>query len=445
MQTSNRTLIAAVASALGFVMAAPAVAQQAAPASTTPAAPATVADVLSNVTVYGTILPFLETIEIDDATSAAPTNRPNQVAGAAYTGIGHPSRTRITSGTSNVGVKGFYDLTGDLRAWYQLESALQLDGDGNSTMWMGRNTGAGLTSQKYGTLMLGRWDTPYKVIVLDLGPLRGLNPYDNALSGNPGFNTGVTITENGRVNKASDASFNRRQGNVVQYWSPKWHGLSGRLAYSVDEGRTADTATASGTSPDLVSLALTYDRGGLSLRYGYELHNDYFGLSQLGGTKLDAATGLPPLALTGSKDEGHELVAAYKWHNTRLTAVYERLSYENDDTTAAAVTEWERDGWYVSAAQQFGTGLKHKVWIGGGMNEDGTCSANGVACGTDELGVTQLALGYVYSFNKRTDVYASAYQIANDESASYAGFPPVGKVAPGSDTTGVGIGLLYTF
>ena len=150
----------------------------------------------------------------------------------------------------------------------------------------------------------------------------------------------------------------------------------------------------------------------------------------------------PPLALTGSKDEGHELVAAYKWHNTRLTAVYERLSYENDDTTATAVTEWERDGWYVSATQQFGAQLNHKVWLAGGMNEDGSCEANGVACSTDGLGVTQLSVGYVYSLSKRTDLYASAYRIENDDSATYAGFPPVGKVAPGADTTGAGIGLL---
>ena len=59
--------------------------------------------------------------------------------------------------------------------------------------WASRNSAVGLTGD-YGTLFFGQWDTPYKYATVFVGPLRGLNPFDNTLTGNPGFNVPVVAT-----------------------------------------------------------------------------------------------------------------------------------------------------------------------------------------------------------------------------------------------------------
>ncbi|NTV74708.1 MAG: porin, partial [Holophaga sp.] len=89
-----------------------------------------------------------------------------------------------------------------------------------------------------------------------------------------------------------------------------------------------------------------------------------------------------------------------------------------------------------------------------GMNNDRSASyalfppvgrvAPGAAT-TNGLGGAQWSAGYVYGLAKTVDLYASVYGMNNDRSASYALFPPVGRVAPGASTTGFGLGILYTF
>jgi len=46
----------------------------------------------------------------------------------------------------------------------------------------------------------GSWDTPYKYPLLFVGALRGLNPFDNATTANPGFKVPGTTTQTGRAN-----------------------------------------------------------------------------------------------------------------------------------------------------------------------------------------------------------------------------------------------------
>jgi predicted porin len=180
-----------------------------------------------------------------------------------------------------------------------------------------------------------------------------------------------------------------------------------------------------------------YTNGGLTLRYAYEQHNDYFGLAQLGGTGPSASN-------ASAKDAGHKLVAIYRFGNAKLVAAYDMLSYKTDET-AAGVNEYERDSFYLLAEQAFN---KHHVWITYGSADKGSCTLVGGSCSTNGLGSTQTALGYLYRFDKHTDVYAGYYKLSNDDSASYAVFPPIagpGNTAPGADTTGFGIGMLYSF
>jgi predicted porin len=396
----------------------------------------------SDVQIYGTFLPFMDNVKTSGATAPglSPANGgATQVAAAAYTGdLGNlPARNRITSGTSNLGFKGSFKVNEDLKIIWQIESAISPDGDAPNSL-TSRNSCVGLAGS-WGTVFYGNWDTPYKYPILFVGALRGLNPFDNALTANPGFNVPGTTTQNGRANAKADAAFNRRQGNSVQYWSPNLNGFSGRVAYSVNEGKTQPTATVPSISPDLWSVLLSYKAGAFNVSYGFERHNDYFGLAQLGGSAGATATN------TGSKDVGHELVAAYAFSTgTKVSAIVERLSYDTDDTAAGKVNHYERDAWYLLVQQRWGT---HQLFAAYGSANAGSAEiVGGGPVTTNGLGGKQWSAGYVYSLSKSADLYASVYGMSNDRSASYALFPPVGSgVAPGASTTGFGLGILYTF
>jgi predicted porin len=397
-----------------------------------------------DVTIYGTFLPFADNARVVNPTPPGYGSGASLVPAAAYTGAAVPQRFRLTSGTSNLGFKGGLDVLGeDLQVFFQVESAVSPDGDAPNA-WASRNSAVGVKG-RFGRLLAGNWDTPYKYPGLLNGVLRGLNPFDNAITGNPGFNVPGTVTASGYTNAKSDASFSRRQGNSVQYWSPTYLGLSVRLAASVDETKAVPTAAGAApptlagpvTSPALYSGLLSWAQGPFSLSYAYELHQDYFGLKQLG------ANG-PSTTNRSSRDEGHEVAAQARLATgTRLAFTAERLSYANRDQAANAVDRYERYAIWALAMQKVAA---HSVWLTAGKAGNGTCHLNGTApCYTNGLAARTWSAGYSYAITQAADVYASYYETRNDHSGSYAVFPSPGTVAPGGDTRGVGVGLLVTF
>jgi hypothetical protein len=222
-----------------------------------------------------------------------------------------------------------------------------------------------------------------------------------------------------------------------------FHGLAGRLAYGIDEGRTATGAMAPSIQPRVVSALVSYDRGPLLLRYAYELHLDYFGLAQQGGSPGASATN------PSSTDMAHNVVASYTVRaapgfDTRLVGVFEYLSYQTDDTAPGAVDEHARAAYYGLVDQTL-LG-KHHVWAAFGQALDGSCAVvGGGDCSTDGLGANMAVLGYIYRASKNTDLFAAAYRIGNQDSASYTTFPPLGPAGPGADIKGIGIGMLHQF
>lgn len=389
------------------------------------------------VHVYGAFLPFLDNVRARGATApglSPDTGGAVQVPGPAYTGVSLPDRNRFTSGTSNLGVRGSLRVNEHLQVIWQVESAVSPDGDAPNVL-AGRNTGVGLAGD-WGRVFYGSWDTPYKYPTLFVTPLRGLSTFDNAMTANPGFNVPGTTTQSGRVNGRADAAFNRRQGNSLQYWTPVFRGLSGRVAYSTNEGKTAVAGVT--VSPQLGSALVTYERGPFGARYGYERHEDYFGLAQLGGS-----AGATP-SNASSTDEAHEVVGWYALPTgTRLSAIWERLVYDTDDTEAGAVDRYARSAWYALLQQRIGG---HQLWGAYGQAFRGDAErVGGGSASTRGLGALQWSVGYSYRVAKTADVYASYYEVRNERSASYSVFPGFGTVAPGADTRGFGLGVLYTF
>ena len=394
----------------------------------------------AEIVVYGMAMPFLEQVKSSNATLGAPADRPNMVSAAAYTGFNDAARQRITVGTSHLGFRGSEELTPNLKAVFQMESGFQIDQNAGPGIGA-RDSKIGLQHARWGEIFLGQWDTPYKYIALPTNPIRGGYDFDrNTLVGNPGLGVPGTTTQFTRAGAKPDAAFDRRQGNSVQYWSPKWAGVSFRLQHSVNEGKGAVASGGPVVNPTVTGGSVQYDAGTLSLRYAYERHKDYFGMSQIGG----GAAGT--VANPASKDEGHKLVLLWTVAGTRLTGTYEQLKYHNDDSTSGAVNEYKRNAWYAVLEQKFAGGA-HSVFGAYGRAADGNCSRiGGLACSTHAMGAQFWNVGYIYRFSKRTEGFLYYYKLDNKESGTYAtSVFIVGAPAPGADATGYGAGLQHFF
>ncbi|HWN30428.1 MAG TPA: porin, partial [Burkholderiales bacterium] len=330
----------------------------------------------SLVEIYGTFNVDLENVKATGST-ALGTPLPagqmvNGAAGSATTGqpSGNvaPDRNRVTQNSSALGFRGNEDLGMGLKAIFQIESGISFDSAATTTTTAGttstgffasRNSNVGLSSASLGTVFYGNWDTPYKSLtntaLFDSFYATGI-ANDNTLIGTPGFGVQSITTSQRNIN-SSDASFDRRQGNTVQYWTPQFFGgLSFRLVYSANEGRAAEPTSIAGPNinPAIYGGSVTYEYGPFRVAYAFEQHRDYFGLAQLGGALPITTTN------TTSRDNGNKVTLTYKLDtglgSTTANVAWERLAYNNSDTTAGDLIHYHRDLIYFALKHQIGAG-----------------------------------------------------------------------------------------
>lgn len=405
----------------------------------------------TGTTIYGTLNVDFESVEARGATAAGTL--PDGFLGANPNGVNVPRRNRVTQNSSNLGFRGTEKISPDLAAFWQVESGVAVDAGSSSIA--SRNTAIGFNST-WGAFRMGQWDTPYKTISGAVDPMyfTGIT-YTGALIGTPGFGVGpVTIgapatSGDGRTfANASNASYERRQGNIVQYWSPAVSGLAVRLAYSANENRTSKSASATQVNPYIFSGSVEYDQGLFYFAYAYESHNDYFGLDAL----VPAAQATPVAAVGGSpsassRDRGEKYVARVKFGGTQVGLLAERLRYAKNQSNAAptAFNRYQRNAAAITLIQKVGASGTIRGLVG--KAQDGSCGRfNGSACNTSDLGARQYSIGYSETLSKRTDLYAFYTRVSNDSRGSYQFANAAGiGAAPGSSSIGYLLGIRHTF
>src|SRR5260221_1502959 len=112
-------------------------------AAATLAAAVVMAQTANRVTLYGRLYGTFESVETSHGLG----------------GVNKPRTNRVNDSSSYLGVKGVEDLGGGLNAWFQIESNAPVDAGGGTLA--GRNSAVGLQGG-FGTVFLGRWDTPLK-------------------------------------------------------------------------------------------------------------------------------------------------------------------------------------------------------------------------------------------------------------------------------------------
>lgn len=340
----------------------------------------------SSVAVYGRLNAALERVE----TSA-------NAAGRAV------SASRLSNNRSVFGFRGTEDLGGGLKAIFQIEGTLSLDTGAGSPAQ--RDTRVGLEGG-YGTLFLGHWTTPYN------NATSGLDPFYPTTAGY------MSIMGNGAAstvdNVGDTASFDRRQHNGVHYYTPAWRGWQLRAAHGLSEERPAG-----GAHPSLTSLAAVYEQGPWYAVLAHERHRAYQG--------------------RGRDDSGSKAAVAYRFGDTRLAAIAERLEYET------ASGKLERRAYYLSATHQIGP---HGLRLGVARASDGRGASTqriGYIRRGPATGATHATLGYDYTLSKRSSVFAYYTRLDNEANAVHDFAINSLTASPGATLKGLALGMRHAF
>ena len=492
----------------------------------------------ANVTLYGTLLGDVQMMGATGgdgssaATGAAPAGANSSVrnfaiigapaAGAANLGFAYlnnggaavastftqaatqSARLRMNPAGSDFGVRGTEDLGNGLSAWFQVELSMTLGGvptfnvasHANAPSF--RNTGVGLRSNTWGTALIGQWDLPFNVAyarnstsaraavpgTTTTGSLMGNTFLGQGTVSSQDLAQSCTVAGGTAVSPsqcfAAATSFDRRQSQTLQWWSPNWNGFDARVSYSaVGNQFSADNRAGTGkVLPNIWDLSLGYNNGGLDVIFAYERQKDLIAqaANNLGGaatgavwssgvnngawristqgTAAAATLAAGASAITGSQATGYRLGAKYAFSNGfAISSLWERLTWNMTHTTngvaaVADLTQIKKQAWKLGGSYTTGNhfvGLDYYR-----ANElKGTLGANALATSAfDGSGTAarQYILTYNYMMSKRTSLGGYYNRVNNDSNASYGGqgFGAT-SAAAGQTATTYGLTVRHSF
>lgn len=357
-----------------------------------------------NVVIYGTLNMSLDFTEAKGAT-APGTQSPGVAAG----GVNADSTQQVSCSACNIGFRGEEDLGGGLKAWFQLESAI--DPDEGSGTWTRRNSAVGLKGG-WGTVLVGNWDTPHKKNI------QAKSPFYTTTNG--AYNS-IFGTDGGAGNGATPASpFDNRQTNSIQYWSPKMAGgLKVNLLYSTRSDASAAAANngAPGTAGEdsAWGASILWDAKNLYAGASYEQQDDVS-------------------ATAGQSDDNTAYAFNFSYAfagKYRVGAVWENIEYERGGTAS------DRDAYGIFGVLPLGPGAVHAWYI---KADDWS--------GRPDSGADFWALGYYYDLSKRTKLYVQYAAIDNDRNARYRlGGSAGNRLIPdtGADPEAFNLGIRHSF
>lgn len=330
-------------------------------------APAAMAQTANPVTLYGRVHLTFEQVEVKGQAS---------------------KRTRIQDQASLLGVRGTEDLGGGLKAFFQLETAF--NPESTSGTFAGRNSGVGFQGG-WGSILLGRWDTPFKVAT------GAIDPFGDVTI------AGITMANNDQGN------FDRRDPNVVQYWSPNWGGFSFRAQYQAEDLKT------SSVNPRDQSYSATFSRGPVYIFATYEEHKD-----QSGST-----------ATAGIKEEGLAIGGSWAIGPVKLGGTWQK--YEKTNRT-------DKESWLANVVW---TIRNHQLIYQYQHSEEGQVRG----AGAPDCDVNSLA--WQYNFSRRTFTQLIYSKVNNNQFANCgspgSGWGGVPGFAANGDPQGISFGIRHVF
>ena len=323
-------------------------------------------------------------------------------------GGAQPHSSRLSNYRSVLGFRGSEDLGDGFKAIWQLEGALSLDtGTGG---FLSRDTRVGLAGP-WGTAFAGVWTLPYTLATSSFDPFYPTTAGYMALMGNGSAPSTDNVIDS--------SSFDRRQRNVVQYWSPTWAVDSAHISARIASAFNEESVAATGARPSLISASATAEGRGWTLTAAHEIHRQY-----------QTAQG---------SDTGSKLGASTAFAPVKLAAVVEHLRYET------ATGSLSRNAAYVSAAWKIGATTLNAGYARAFDGRGAASSRVGFIASGGHTGASQLTLGVDHSLSPRTTLFVFFSRIANESGAAYDFAINTAGVTAGQDPRVIALGLRHSF
>lgn len=376
----------------------------------------------ANVTVYGVANLSADYIRTGDATTPVPP---------ATTAAKSASKLVVSSNQSRLGFKGTEDLGDGMSAVWQIESLIAMDNAGGS-LGFGRNTFAGLKSDAAGTILLGRYDTPYQMAT------RKLDVFMDGLADSRGLMGGGAAAGGGFA--ASSIPFDGRQPDSIMYLSPTWGGFN----FAFSRINTTETRVAAGSAESSIkSLSGMFTSGPIYASLAYETH--------------DVHPALVGTSTASTKEKSVKAGFGFTQEAFLVNVVAEKSS--DDFGNINAFNAFTNPcGIQPNGLGGPGNCLGHtSIYVGAKFNVgNGAIKAAYAKAGKlgdqQRTGARQASVGYDHNLSKRTIAYAQYTKVSNDDLARYglAGNSSGGGAANttsgfGADPSAISLGVRHAF
>ncbi len=299
---------------------------------------------------------------------------------------------------AEIGFKGEEKLGNGLSAWFQCLSSMDVRGD-TAAGFCTRNSALGMRGG-FGSVYLGKWDTPFKKVDLRgyVGSeVTGLTGAAQLLTG---FSTGAAA--GGAVSRTL---WERRQHDMISYDTPKMSGFQGLFGYSASNA-TATTNASTSAKPRIWSVAALYDNGPLALGLGYEKHLEF---GSVGGTSQD--------------DYAWVFSGSYVFAgNVKVGGTYNKQNYDLGAGLSSSKTSWLLGvDWKISGPHGLRATYVNTDDISGngGLIASGSTAISPVFAAGPNTGARLWAINYAHTFSKRTEALFGYARLDNDANASY--------------------------
>lgn len=337
---------------------------------------------------------------------------------------------RISANAANIGFSASVD-TGAKVGGEALKANFQCE----QFTFSNRFTGTGLCNRNsklslsgaFGEFMVGQWLLPHNEMVA-----QWVDPFYDAgadshssIMGSYGFGSAFYNGGFGEsFNTTYDTGFNRRQEEIVQYWSPTWDGFHFRIATTARASGDSLGAQGVELDPRIWSMGLAYENelnNGDNIWFAmtYQSHDQWAALAGIGSDSNDASARIAARYII-NQDNGSFTKFSVMWETLELDwqgFTRDTFASATFDSffTAAGNLKFDRDAWLVSAVHNFGNGYDVRFSY---MNaDDFNCQT--AQCISQNTGASALNLGVYYTFPAGTEVRVTYSKVDNDENAQY--------------------------
>jgi len=318
--------------------------------------------------------------------------------------------TGVGSNASRLGFKGSEALGGGLSAIWQVESQIAIgngagpfDNPGSQTGVGFRDTFAGLKGDTWGSVRLGRIDTPYKLAT------RRMDMFHNTIADNRSL---MGIGHDIRTN------------NTISYTSANYSGFNLGASYFGDQQGTAPQSQTGfynsiNNTNEGFSVAGTFDSGPFLATAAYQSNSNG-----------------PAPANPSMNSDAWKFALGYSVDQFSINGIVERISARNSTAGNSDSTAWHLSGRYNMSPSD-------------AIKASYTDVDNSIS-GTQNTGAKQFAIGYDHKMSVRTTMYALYSKLDNDQGAGYQmGWNSSGTSASnaafGNSPSAFSVGMKHSF